>query len=654
MAFSSFLQYSERDIKMMKIVTVIPIARGIFHDYLTYFSAQELTIGDLVTVPLRQKSVSALVIKLEPLESAKAGLRRGDYRIKKIGQVQARRFLPEATLLAAQAVADYSAAPLGQVLKSLLPKVMLLRGTEQLSGTQAAKIQTKSTEQSGAGESIVSEKLAIQDTDEERLSYYKGLIREALAKKESVLVIEPSVSDLLASQAVLERGIDHYTVILHGQMSEKILTENWDRACSDQKPLLIIATPNYLAIPRSDLATIIIDRESASTYRSLTRPYVDYRRFAEALASARYQKLVFGDILLRPETMHRLETRELQAAQAPRQRLPNASHIKLISVTSGEIWSNEARELLERTQTTHEHLLLLTNRRGFSPLIICDDCGESVACNNCGSPLVLHRARVKQGIQETTLFRCHHCGETRTSEEKCVHCDSWRLRALGTGIDRVAKELETLAPERSVFQLDSDQVKSSRAAQALVNKFLATPGAILLGTEMALNYLHDQVTHSIVITVDSMLAVPDFRINERLFNILARLRAITDKELIIQTRQRDNEALSAMARGHLLDFYRREIAERERFDYPPFKVFIKITRVGQAATLRATFQKLTEVLADYDPVIYPSLHQPGRGLAELNLLLKLKPSAWPDPTLSEKLKSLPSDYIVVVDPETIL
>ncbi len=634
---------------MMKIATVIPLARGIFREHLSYFSAQELAIGDLVSVPVRQKLVNALVVKLEPVEQAKAGLRRGDYKVKKVSQVKIHQFLPQATLAAAQAVAEYSATPLGQVLRELLPKIMLLRGA-----TPAPAIAEKEKDREDPSEKILSEKLVIQDTDDERLSYYKGLVRETLAKKQSVLVIEPSVADLLASQTVLEKGIAHYTVTLHGQMNEKTLAENWSRACTEQKPLLIIATPSYLAIPRADIATIILDRESARSYRGLGRSQLDYRRFAEALATERRQKLVLGDILLRPETMHRLETGDLQAAQPPRQRLPSTPSAKLVPVTSGEIWSEEARALLERTGTSGEKLFLLANRRGISPLIVCDDCGESVICNNCDSPLVLHQAGVKQGIQETTIFRCHHCGDTRTSEEKCRNCDSWRLRALGTGIDRVATELLALAPGRAVFQLDSDKIKNTKAAQALVAKFLATRGAILLGTEMALYYLRERVPYSLVVTIDSMLAIPDFRINERLFNLAARLRAITNKELIIQTRQKDSETLSELARGQMLDFYRREIAERERFDYPPFKVFIKITKTGQAGTLRAVFKRLSDNLAEYEPSVYPSLHQPGRGLAELNLLLKIKPSTWPNPSLADKLKSLPPDYIVIVDPETIL
>lgn len=628
----------------MKIVTVIPIVRGTFREYLTYFSGQEIEPGDLVTVPLRNKPIAALVLATEPLAAAKADLKQADFGMKKVTSVRARRFLSPQCLAAAQELADYYATPLGPVLKSLLPAIMLESKVKPPPDT-GLKPDTGKTP---------SECLIIQDTDEERLSYYKNLTREAFARGKSIFVCLPTAMDLRSARPHLERGIAHYTVELHNHLSIKELKQNWERALTDPHPLLIIGSPIFLSVPRNDLATIIVDRESSAAYRPQKRPLIDYRRFAELLARKGKIRLCLGDILLRPETMYRLERGDLGAVHPPRQRLAPTSSTTVVSAESGELWSDEAKQLIQRAQHSGERLLILTNRRGLAPLIVCDDCGESVTCGNCGSPLVLHQANIQQGIQESAIFRCHHCGETRTSEEKCKHCQSWRLRALGTGIERVAKELKTLVPKAPIFQIDSDQIKTLKRAEEVMEKFWHTPGAILLGTEMALNYLKDKVTYALVVTIDAMLALPDYRINEKAFTLLSRLRAATAKDLLIQSRQTDNQALQQMARGQLLDFYRHEIAERERFDYPPFRVFIKITAQGPSTKLRAVFHKLAEQFADYEPAVYPSFHQPGRGLLELNLLIKLKPEEWPDPELSGYLKRLPSEFAVTVDPESIL
>ncbi|MCC6290983.1 hypothetical protein IT398_02870 [Candidatus Nomurabacteria bacterium] len=610
----------------MKIVTVIPITRGIFRDNLTYFSAQEIAVGDLVSVPVRQKMTAALVVKIDSLTEAKTSLKKADFSIKKINQIKTRQFLSPELVETANELADYFAAPIGQILKSLLPKIIF---EKQKSLGNTIKKMTRE---------ISGEKLVIQDTDEERLSYYRGLIRESFARNQSVFVCEPTLSDLLASAPSLEKGIEHYTVRLHSKLGAKNLRENWTKALTEDHPLLVIATPPFLSLTRNDLGLVILDRENSANYHTLSRPFVDYRIFVEKLTSKRGQKLLVGDILLRPETMWRTERNELVPVRTPKQRLTDNVKMKLVSVSGDVIWCEETKDLIEKT--AKEKIFLLANRRGVAPIIVCDDCGEAVLCGNCESPLVLHKENV---------FRCHHCGETRTAEEKCRRCQSWRLRPLGTGIERVARELKLLVPNRAIFQIDSDQTKSPKSAESVSKKFHATSGAILVGTEMALRYLDEKVTHSVVITVDSMLALPDFRINEKVFILLARLRGMTSKEMLIQTRQSENETLTEIAHGQLLEFYRREIAEREQFDYPPFKIFIKITHPGNDSTLRATFKKMEKILLKWSPATYPSLHGD-----ELNLLIKIPPEDWPKLDLVAWLKKLPPSFKVSINPESVL
>lgn len=610
----------------MKIVTVIPITRGIFRDNLTYFSAQEITVGDLVSVQIRQKITDALVVRIDPLVDAKTVLKKADFSIKKINQIKIQQFLSSELVETANELANYFASPVGQILKSLLPKPMFEKQKKPGNTIEDRPRETS------------SEKLVIQDTDEERLSYYRGLVRESFAKNQSVFVCEPTLSDLLMSAPNLEKGIEHYTVRLHSKLGTKNLKEGWTKVLTETHPLLIIATPSFLSLSRSDLGLVILDRENSTNYHTQSRPLIDYRIFVEKLTTKRGQRLLIGDILLRPETMWRAEKHELIPVRTPKQRLTDNVKTKLINVSGDVVWGEEVKDLIQGAGK--ENIFLLANRRGVAPIIVCDDCGEAVLCGNCESPLVLHRENV---------FRCHHCGETRTAEEKCRRCQSWRLRSLGTGIERVAKELKLLFPHRTVFQIDSDKTKSHRLAESTSKKFNATPGAILIGTEMALHYLNERVTHSVVVTVDSMLTLPDFRINEKVFILLARLRGMTNKEMLIQTRQSESEILNEIARGQLLEFYRREITERERFDYPPFKIFIKITHTGNDEALRTNFKKMEKILLKWSPTIYPSLHG-----NELNLLIKLPPEDWPKLDLVTWLKKLPPSFKVSINPESVL
>lgn len=661
MAFWLFLQYSG----LMKIVTVIPISRGIFRDQLSYFSGQAVSVGDLARITVRNKPVNALVIKTESLAysaGARSALRAAEFKLKKLGPIVASRFLDQSIIRAAQETADYHAGHLGSVLKNLLPQVLLNDKTAKKikikpvadGSEKIEKIEGQQEKQENKAE-IKTEKLALQDGDWERLTYYKSLIREEFAKKRSVLICFASLAELLNAKAVLEKGIGAYTLSLHGQLSAKAFRETWQEALANKHPVLILSTIAGLTLPRQDLSTLILERESAAAYRSLGRPFIDYRFFAERLAEIKNLKLMLSDTVLRPESAYRLERGELTPVRTPRARLIGPSDTRLLNVTGSDIFSPEAKSLVTDTGHRHEKIFLLANRRGLAPLIVCDDCGQAVLCGNCAAPVVLHQAeKAQQGIKETTIFRCHQCGEIRTSEEKCKNCSSWRLRALGTGIEKVATEMKILAPERAIFQLDSDRVKSHRQASELIRKFYQSQNGILLGTEMALNYLNEKVANSVVVTVDAMLALPDLRIGERVFALISRLRALTGKTLLIQTRQENNEALEQAARGNLLEFYRSEIALREKLTYPPFSLLIKITREASSAENRQVLKALAARLDQYQPVIYPALHQPSKHLSRLHLLLKLKPEKWPEAGLLSELRALPPDFFICVDPESVL
>src|SRR6185503_2746949 len=121
--------------------------------------------------------------------------------------------------------------------------------------------------------------------------------------------------------------------------------------------------------------------------------------------------------------------------------------------------------------------------------------------------LVLHKE--KNGKR---IFICHHCGAERDTLAKCPNCNSWKLRPLGIAIDTIAGELEKKFPGREVFELSKDTAKTPKQAREIIKKFESRPGSILLGTEMALLYLSNPIPYTAVISIDSLLSVPEFRI----------------------------------------------------------------------------------------------------------------------------------------------
>jgi primosomal protein N' len=158
-----------------------------------------------------------------------------------------------------------------------------------------------------------------------------------------------------------------------------------------------------------------------------------------------------------------------------------------------------------------------------------------------------------------------------------------------------------------------------------------------------------------IISVDPLLAIPDYRIHERVMNIVMKGRALARKNFILQTRNPSEPFFTSAIRGDLLLFYREEIAERKMFHYPPFTVLIKIRIVGKDVnTLLGEGKILREKLASYMPTVYPSYYNLPAGKRAVNILLRIPRDAWPDEKLLAELRALPPEYVISVNPDEIL
>ena len=550
---------------------------------------------------------------------------------------------------AARLAADYSAAPLGAALKALVPSTIL-----------GAKLTLPKLETANV-DRPQGERFVLQEPDDERRTYYKSLIRAEFAKQGSVFLCLPTAIDIIRTLASLERGISEYTIVLHHQLSNRELVQAWQKALDLAHPVLIIATPIFFSLPRADIRLIILDRENTQAYKSAQRPFLDYRRFAEYLAETLRATFVLGDAVLRTETCYRADQGELEPLASLKHHAASNATQKLIAAAKAptadfRVVSDELLNLIGESQKRNEKTFLFTHRRGLAPVVICQDCGYTVECDNCEAPTVLHSAspttEATDGAQ--TIFICHRCGARRSAAEKCRHCGGWRLWELGIGIDRVARELLEKFPNLKLLQLDSDSVRGGAVPLAVIKRFSTTPGGVLLGTELALHYLEERIENVAVIALDSLFALPDYRINEKVFGLLIRLRSLAGRQFIIQTRNVRVPLFEKALKGNLLDFYRTEIAERKKYGYPPFQTFIKIARRGERATVRLEMKALADELASYEPEVFPAFVPVVDGEYRLHLLLKRQPVDWPEPNLLNRLKSLPPSFAVDVDPNSLL
>jgi primosomal protein N' len=632
----------------MNIVTVVPIARGIGKETLSYFTTSDIKAGSIVKVPVRKREIPALVLSSESASDLKSELKNLPFAVRKIGKLQTLPLFIPAFIEAAKETAEYFAGSTGSVIAAITSK-SIFENAEKIVFEQAPEVEHKVSE-------TTHEPYALQADEEERVAHYKSLIREQFAKKRSVFFCLPTIQDTKKNFEMLPKGIEEYTFVLNSAMSKKDVITTWNKILAEKHPVLIIATGTFMAIPRQDLGMIIIERESSSNYKMPTRPYVDIRTFAEFFARRINARLIFGDQLLRTETLYRTKNGEMaelsplkfRSISTAKETVVDMKKYKTLETPEFRIISDELEALIQHNKENSENMFIFAARRGLSPMTVCGDCATTVLCKKCSAPIILHRGK------EQNFFLCHRCGERRSSEERCRVCNSWKLTTLGIGIELIENVLKEMFPDQKIFRVDKDSVTTHKQALAVAEQFYNAPGSILLGTEMALLYLEKPIDNAGVASIDSLFSIPDFRVNERIMNILLKIRSITERSYIVQTRSRDQHVFDYATKGNLMDFYREEVEIRKELNYPPFSSLIKITVRGVKARVAEEMHAIEHIFEEYEPLVFPAFIETVQNKSIMHALLKIGQKDWVSKPLLEKLLNLPPHITVNVDPESLL
>jgi primosomal protein N' len=188
----------------------------------------------------------------------------------------------------------------------------------------------------------------------------------------------------------------------------------------------------------------------------------------------------------------------------------------------------------------------------------------------------------------------------------------------------------------------------------MIEKWINAPGSVLVGTEMALLYIDRRIDNVGIVSLDSYLSIPDFRMGEKVFSMISKMRSLASKRFILQTRKPDEKVLSYASRGNMADFYREELTQRNELGFPPKTFIIKISNFGKKEKVLSNMEELKIVTEGYSIDVFPAFVSLPRGLVSMHCLIRLPKGAWPDKNLIEKLLSLPPSYTVNVDPESLL
>ena len=289
--------------------------------------------------------------------------------------------------------------------------------------------------------------------------------------KQSVFICVPTHFDIDQLKNELTKGISQYVFSFHSDLNKKTLINNYNSCISEEHPILIIGTGMFLSIPRDDIKTIIIEHESSSSYKQYMRPFIDIRTFTEILSSINKVKLIFADTLLRPDTLHRHDTGELGEVASPLFRLQEAERQIVVDMKEEQdekglktftVLSETTKKMIAYALEHNESVLLFTVRKGLAGVTVCHDCGHTLLCPSCSTPVVLYGSKQRNATLTTStrVFMCNKCGHKESTEVRCTECFSWNLTPLGIGTDRVYEEVKKLFPNSKIIQIDKETIST--------------------------------------------------------------------------------------------------------------------------------------------------------------------------------------------------
>ena len=395
----------------------------------------------------------------------------------------------------------------------------------------------------------------------------------ALERGRSAIVLVPEIA--LAPQTVgrLRARFGDRVAVLHSALTEAERRDERERIASGSAPVVVGARSAVFA-PVDRLGVICVDEEHDPAYKQESDPRYDARTVAVKRAALEGAVAVFGSATPRPESWATLERLELGG------RLGGSLPPVRIVDLRREAGYPLSAPLLEELGAIAEHggkAILLLNRRGVAPAIHCRSCGETRRCPNCDVALVLHRDE---------RLHCHHCSWEEERGTSCPACGSGELARIGAGTQKLERELEERFPELERIRLDADAVKRPGDLTAALRRFAEADRAVLLGTQMVAKGHHFAgVALAAVVDADTGLGMPDFRAEERTFQLVTQLAGRSGRDapgrVLVQTFQPDARPIVHAARHDVGRFLTEELERRRELGYPPFRHLVRVVASGE-------------------------------------------------------------------------
>jgi primosomal protein N' (replication factor Y) (superfamily II helicase) len=428
-------------------------------------------------------------------------------------------------------------------------------------------------------------------TSSGKTEVYTSIIEEVLNQGKQVLFLVPEIA--LTTQLIirLKKVFGNKIGIYHSKFSENERVEIWNHLLeggnstenSSNELQIVLGARSSLLLPFSNLGLVIVDEEHDPSFKQHDpAPRYSARDTSIVLAKMFNAHCILGSATPSIESyFNALEGKfslvEMKqrygGAQLPSIEIADMRNEKGLK-GERKVFSRSLIKAIEESLQKKEQVILFQNRRGFSPMQICEDCHWIPKCKNCDVSLNYHK-----GIHQ---LRCHYCGYSVVPYKQCAACSSFDLRLLGVGTEKIEEDLSLIFPNARVGRMDLDSTRSKYSYKKIIEDFENRDIDILVGTQMITKGLDFNNVNLVgIINADALIGFPDFRAHERAFQLMSQVsgragRRGKEGKVIIQTSQPLHPVILQVLQHDYKSFFETHIGERRKYYYPPFCRLIKI------------------------------------------------------------------------------
>ncbi len=414
---------------------------------------------------------------------------------------------------------------------------------------------------------------------------YLRLIADICAQNKQAIVLVPEIA--LAGQmlAMLRQRLPYRIEILHSGLNAGQRRAIW-QDIAENKVEVIVGARSAIFAPTPNLGLIIIDEEHETAYKQEHHPRFEAKTIALERSRQSQAHLLLGSATPAVETYFMVKTKAYAFSYINQQyhnSLPAQVAIvdmrKELRDGNRSLFSVLAKKAIEQALNDGEQAIIFLNRRGYYQFFSCRSCGEAIICPHCQVAMSYH-------LSGGGILKCHYCGRQQKPPKLCPICGSKHIRSFGQGTQKIEAQLNEYFPQAKVLRLDSDTTAQKGAHNKIYQAMREGEADILVGTQMVAKGLDfAKVSLAIALAADSLLNLPDWRANERTFQLLNQLcgragRRNKQGQAIIQTYNPQALAIISAAKRDYGQFYQEEIAQRENHFYPPFAHIVRLLLLG--------------------------------------------------------------------------